>query len=272
MATALNRIDQLFADRDRKRFIPFLTVGDPTIEATFHLVKAMVEAGADLIELGVPYSDPLADGPTIQRASERALKNGVTIGDALQLVKRLRESGMEASIVLFTYFNPVLQYGIERFFADLAACGADGVVIPDLPIEESGPAVTAAKQNGIHVISLVAPTSSSRINTIGAQATGFLYCVSSLGVTGARADLREDLADFLERVKASTSVPTAVGFGISTPDQVRAVAPHADGVIVGSAIVQQIEEHAEQLKDLKQMPVAVEKIKTFVHQLASALQ
>lgn len=272
MTTALNRIDQLFADRSRKCFIPFLTVGDPTVEATFQLVKAMVDAGADLIELGVPYSDPLADGPTIQRASQRALANGVTIQDALELVRRMRESGIEVSIVLFTYVNPVLQYGIERFFADLAAYGADGVVIPDLPIEENSPAVTAAKQNGIHVISLVAPTSHSRMKMIGEQATGFLYCVSSLGVTGARTDLREDLADFLERVKESTTVPTAVGFGISTPEQVRAVAMHTNGVIVGSAIVQQVETHAEQLRDPEQMPQAVEKIKTFVHRLASALQ
>ncbi|MED2257491.1 tryptophan synthase subunit alpha [Brevibacillus parabrevis] len=272
MAAATNRIDRLFADRSRKRFIPFITVGDPTIEATFQLVTAMAEAGADVIELGIPYSDPLADGPTIQRASQRALENGVSIADALQLVSRLRQSKVEAGIVLFSYFNPVLQYGVERFFAEIAAHGADGVVIPDLPIEENGPCVAAAKQNGLHVISLVAPTSEARIQTIGEQATGFLYCVSSLGVTGARTDLREDLADFLQRVKASTSAPTAVGFGISTPEQVRAVAPHADGVIVGSAIVQQIENYENELKDPARMPDAVEKIKTFVHQLASALQ
>lgn len=154
----------------------------------------------------------------------------------------------------------------------MADYGADGVVIPDLPIEENGPAVEAAKKNGIHVISLVAPTSESRIKKIGEQATGFLYCVSSLGVTGARTDLRDDLADFLQKVKASTTAPTAVGFGISTPEQVRAVAPYTDGVIVGSAIVGQIEQHVEQLKDPKELPQAVEKIKTFVHQLASALQ
>lgn len=272
MTTAVNRIDRLFADRSRKRFIPFITVGDPTLEATYQLAHALVEAGADLLELGIPYSDPLADGPTIQRASQRALANGVSIADALQLVERLRESGMEASLVLFSYFNPVLQYGIERFFADLAKYGADGVVIPDLPIEENGPAVEAAKKYGIHVISLVAPTSDTRIQMIGEQATGFLYCVSSLGVTGARASLREDLSEFLGRVKASTKVPTAVGFGISTPEQVKAVAPHTDGVIVGSAIVREVERHVEELKDPKQSHEAIEKIKTFVHQLASALQ
>lgn len=134
-----NRIDRLFADRTRKRFIPFLTVGDPSLEATFQLAHGLVEAGADLLELGVPYSDPLADGPTIQRASQRALANGVTIKDALELVERLRQSGMETPLVLFTYINPVLQYGIDRLFADLAAKGADGIVIPDLPVEENAP-------------------------------------------------------------------------------------------------------------------------------------
>lgn len=272
MTTAVNRIDRLFADRSRKRFIPYITVGDPTLEATYQLAHALVEAGADLLELGIPYSDPLADGPTIQRASQRALENRVSIGDALQLVARLRKSGMEAALVLFTYINPVMQYGIDRFFSDLAKYGADGVVIPDLPVEENGPAVEAARKYGLHVISLVAPTSESRIKSIGEQASGFLYCVSSLGVTGARESLRDDLAEFLGRVKASTAVPTAVGFGISTPQQVKAVAPYTDGVIVGSAIVREIEKHAEQLKDPVQSPEAVEKIKTFVHQLASALQ
>ena len=267
-----NRIDRLFADRSRKRFIPFLTVGDPTIEATFQIVKALVEAGSDIIEFGIPYSDPLADGPTIQQASLRALRNHITICDALQLVRRLRETGVEAGLVLFSYVNPVMQYGVERFFADLADAGADGAVIPDLPVEESGPAVEAARRHGVHVISLVAPTSEARIKMIGEQAAGFLYCVSSLGVTGARSELRDDLADFLQRVKASTKAPTAVGFGISTPEQVRSVAPHTDAVIVGSAIVREIEKHEAQLKDPAQIGWAVEKIKTFVQALTSALQ
>lgn len=271
-AVQQNRIDRLFADRSRKRFIPFVTVGDPTMEATFQLAHALVEAGADVLELGVPYSDPLADGPTIQRASLRALKNGITIHDTLQLVRRLRETGMEAALVLFTYVNPLLQYGTERFFADLAAAGADGAVIPDLPVEESGPAVAAARKHGVHVISLVAPTSDARIKMIGEQAEGFLYCVSSLGVTGARNELREDLADFLQRVRRNTKAPTAVGFGISTPEQVRSLAPHTDAVIVGSAIVREMERFETQLKDPAQSDEAVAKIKTFVQELASALQ
>lgn len=272
MSQRENRIDRLFADRTRKRFIPFLTVGDPSLEATFQLAHGLVEAGADLLELGVPYSDPLADGPTIQRASQRALANGVTIKDALELVERLRQSGMETPLVLFTYINPVLQYGIDRLFADLAAKGADGIVIPDLPVEENAPAVKAATAHGLHVISLVAPTSEERVRTIGEQATGFLYCVSSLGVTGARASLSEDLADFLQRVRSSTKAPTAVGFGISTPGQVKAVAPHTDGIIVGSAIVMEIERQRELLADPDRVEEGVERIKTFVHQLTSALQ
>ena len=267
-----NRIDRLFADRSRKRFIPFITVGDPTIEATFQIAQALVEAGSDVLELGIPYSDPLADGPTIQRASLRALRNNITIQETLQLVRRLRETGMEASLVLFTYVNPVLQYGIDRFFADLAAAGADGAVIPDLPVEESGPAVAAARKHGVHVISLVAPTSDARIKMIGEQASGFLYCVSSLGVTGARSELRDDLTDFLQRVRESTTAPTAVGFGISTPEQVKTLAPHTDAVIVGSAIVREIERYEEQLQDPAQAREAIAKIKTFVQELTSALQ
>lgn len=267
-----NRIDILFSDRTKKRFIPFITAGDPSLDVSFQLVHALVEAGSDLIELGVPYSDPLADGPTIQRASQRALNGKITIVDVLAFVTRLRESGISTPIVLFTYYNPVLQYGIDRFFADLASCGADGIVIPDLPIEENGPAVAAAQINGLHIISLVAPTSENRIKTIGEQATGFLYCVSSLGVTGARTNLRHDLDQFVQKVKATTTAPTAVGFGISTPEQVREVAAYADGVIVGSAIVQEIERNLSLLTNDKTVKEGVEQIKTFVHRLASALQ
>lgn len=267
-----NRIDKLFADRTRKRFIPFLTAGDPTLELSFEIVHALVEGGADLIELGVPYSDPLADGPTIQRASQRALAEKVTICDVLQLVTRLRESGITVPIVLFSYYNPVLQYGIERFFADLAKHGADGIVIPDLPVEENEQAASAALQHQLHLISLVAPTSESRIAKIGQQASGFVYCVSSLGVTGARDSLRTDLAQFVEKVKANTTAPTAVGFGISTPEQVRQVASFTDGVIVGSAIVQEVERNIELLINPDTKNAGIENIKTFVQRLSCALQ
>jgi len=272
MTVADNRIDRLFAEEKRTHFIPFLTVGDPSLEISFQLVKALVEAGASLIELGVPYSDPLADGPTIQRASQRALAAKTTIRDVIRFVGRLRQSGVEIPLVLFSYYNPVLQYGMDRFFADLQEQGADGVVIPDLPIEENEPAVSAARARGLHVISLVAPTSEQRIALIGAKASGFLYCVSSLGVTGARDSLRDDLVPFLDKVRASTTVPIAVGFGISTPEQVRQLAPHADGVIVGSAIVQVIERNLPYLLDRERQAEGIANVKTFVQSLVSALQ
>lgn len=252
--------------------MPFVTVGDPSLEVSFQLVKALVEAGSSLIELGVPYSDPLADGPTIQRASLRALASKTTIRDVIDFVRRLREAGIEVPLVLFSYYNPVLQYGIDAFFADLRQHGADGVVIPDLPVEENEAAVQAARANGLHVISLVAPTSEQRIARIGQRASGFLYCVSSLGVTGAREELPDDLAQFLSKVRASTSIPIAVGFGISTPQQVRQVAAHADGVIVGSAIVQEIERNLPLLKDSARREEGISNIKTFVQNLLSALK
>lgn len=272
MTQVSNRIDQLFADKSKKRFIPFLTIGDPSLEVSFHLVQAILEAGADLIELGVPYSDPLADGPTIQRASQRALAEKVTIRDVISLVGRLRQAGATAPLVLFTYFNPVLQYGLDKFFADLAKNGADGVIIPDLPIEENEQAVAIAKQHQLHVISLVAPTSDSRIAKIGQQAEGFLYCVSSLGVTGARTSLSNDLGQFLDKVKQQTKAPIAVGFGISTPEQVKSVAQHADAVIVGSAIVQEVERNVSLLREKGTASEGIANVKTFVQKLVSALQ
>lgn len=272
MLQTINRIDQLFQDRTKKRFIPFLTIGDPSLEASFHLVQALVEAGADAIELGVPYSDPLADGPTIQRASQRALTNHISIRDVMELVPRLREAGVNVPLILFTYCNPVMQYGLEPFFADLAQFGADGVIIPDLPVEENQAAVQQAKRNGVHVISLVAPTSEARIAKIARQASGFLYCVSSLGVTGTRTNLREDLAHFVEQVKRESSVPVAVGFGISTPEQVKTVSAYADAVIVGSAIVQEIERNVHLLNKDETRAEGIANVKTFVQNLVSALQ
>lgn len=272
MITVENRIDHLFADRSLKRFIPFLTIGDPSVEVSEELVLALVEAGAHLIELGVAYSDPIADGPTIQRASQRALATGITIVDVMHLVSRLRQKGVSIPLVLFTYYNPVLQYGIERFFKDLAACGADGIIIPDLPTEENEEAASAAQANGVHLISLVAPTSDARISTIAQKASGFIYCVSSLGVTGVREELPTDLGHFLNRVKASTEKPIAVGFGISTPEQVRTTAKHADGVVVGSAIVREVEKNLPLLTDPDKKAEGIEAIKRFVHQLVTALQ
>lgn len=272
MITLTNRIDQLFADRSKKRFIPFLSVGDPTLEISEQIIEAVIAAGADLIELGVAYSDPIADGPTIQRASQRALAAGVSITRVFELVSRLRLKGITTPLVFFSYYNPVLQYGIERFFAELSASGADGIIIPDLPIEENAEAVAAARKHGLHLISLIAPTSEARIENIAEQATGFIYCVASLGVTGVRNALSAGLSQFLEQVKSRTDKPIAVGFGISTPEQVKTVANYADGVVVGSAIVQEVERNLSQLLDPSTREEAIAQIKRFVQQLVSALQ
>lgn len=272
MITVDNRIDRLFADRTKKRFIPFLSIGDPTLDVSEELVIALAQSGADLIELGVPFSDPIADGPTIQRASQRALAAGITLLDVMHLTARVRQKGVTIPLVFFTYYNPVLQYGIARFFRDLAACGADGIIIPDLPTEENEGAAQAARDNGVHLISLVAPTSKARIATIGQKASGFLYCVSSLGVTGVREELPPDLGQFLDSVKASTDKPIAVGFGISTPEQVRFTARHADGVVVGSAIVREIEKNLPLLTDPAKKAEGIEAIKRFVLPLIRALQ
>ncbi|WP_019122441.1 tryptophan synthase subunit alpha [Brevibacillus massiliensis] len=272
MSGVKNRIDELFAEREKKRFIPFITTGDPSLGTSVRLIHALIEGGADLIELGVPYSDPLADGPVIQRASQRALQAGTTIQHVLEVIKELRDSGVTIPLVLFTYYNPVLQYGVGRLFERLAECGGDGIIIPDLPYEENQEALAAANQNGLHLISLVAPTSDQRIAMIGEQASGFLYCVSSLGVTGTRSGLNSNLVPFLKRVRSCTSVPLGVGFGISTPDQVREVARHAEGVIVGSAIVKEIERNLPLLEKPETVEEGIAKVKTFVQTLSSALK
>ncbi len=272
MTVKTNRIDQIFSDRSIKRFIPFVTAGDPSPDISERIVHALVEAGADCIELGVPYSDPLADGPTIQRASGRALGAKVTLSSTLQFVERLRTAGITIPLVLFSYYNPIFQFGVERFFSELAKSGADGVVIPDLPYEENEEALAIAHSHGLHLITFVAPTSDSRIAKISTQAGGFLYCVSSLGVTGVRSQFHANILPFLEQVRSHTDVPIAVGFGISTPEQVKEMSLHADGVIVGSAIVQQIEQNLPLLLDTKRQKEGVEKIKTFVQNLAGAIK
>ncbi|MGC5324574.1 tryptophan synthase subunit alpha [Brevibacillus sp. SYSU BS000544] len=272
MIASQNRIDQLFLDRTKKRFIPFITVGDPTLEISERIVEALVEAGADLIELGIPYSDPLADGPVIQRASGRALAAQVTLPKVLAFIKNLRNKGITTPFVLFSYYNPILQYGVERLFADLAEAGADGAVIPDLPYEENEEALAAAKRYGAHLISLVAPTSETRVAKISSKASGFIYCVSSLGVTGVRSEFHNNVLPFINQVRSHSEVPVAVGFGISTPEQVREFAGYADGVIVGSAIVQQVEANLPLLLDKATREEGLGKIKTFVQNLAGALK
>lgn len=222
----------------RAAFIPFLMAGDPSLAWTGCFLKALVEAGADVVELGVPFSDPVADGPVIQRAARRALRAGTTLLRVLGLVARLRAQGFAAPIVLFTYYNPVLSYGLGRFARDAARAGAQGALVVDLPPEAAGPYAAAMKRAGLGTVFLAAPTTSpARLKLIDRASTGFVYYVSRLGVTGVSRSLSRSLAGELRRVRRLVRNPVAVGFGIATPAQAREAAGHADAVVVGSALV-----------------------------------
>ncbi|MBN2984299.1 tryptophan synthase subunit alpha [Cohnella algarum] len=240
-----NAIDAVFAELKAKgetAIIPFLTMGDPDLETSVSLVQAAEAAGAHMIELGVPYSDPLADGPVIQRASERALRHSVSLADCMSVAAKARERGVGMPFILFTYFNPVLQFGLDRFFEQLKANDFSGVIIPDLPLEEDEETRQKAEAAGIHLIPLVAPTSDARVERIAARARGFVYCVSSLGVTGVRSEFYSGIDKFLATVRGAANVPICVGFGISSREQVEQLSSSCDGVIVGSAIVRKVEE------------------------------
>ena len=225
-----------------KAFIGFVTAGDPSMEKTEEFILAMVSAGTDLIEIGIPFSDPIAEGPVIQRANIRALSAGAAIAQIFALVERLRRK-TQVPLVFLTYLNPVFHYGYERFFKRCADGGVDGIIIPDMPFEEQGEARGSAQLHGIDLISLIAPTSEQRIRAIAASAQGFLYVVSSLGVTGVRGAIETDLEAIVKAARRETAIPIAVGFGVSTPAQAAQIARIADGVIVGSAIVKIIEEY-----------------------------
>ncbi|HEC99983.1 MAG TPA: tryptophan synthase subunit alpha [Proteobacteria bacterium] len=244
----MSRIAEIFAGRKKIKkaaLIPFLTAGDPSLAHTAELVLEMERQGADLIELGVPFSDPLADGPTIQAASQRALTQGVRLEDVIGLVRNLR-SKTRIPLVLMTYYNPVLQYGLKRTARKAAQAGVDGFIIPDLPPEEAEEWKREADKAGLDTIFLLAPTSDlDRIKKVVSLSRGFIYYVSVTGITGARKELPSDLLAKLKSIKKHTAVPVSVGFGISTPEQVAMLAPHADGIIVGSAIVNLIARHAE---------------------------
>jgi tryptophan synthase alpha chain len=232
------------AFRNGKAFIGFLTGGDPSVEKSEEFIYEMLRAGADLIEIGVPFSDPIAEGEVIQRANLRALGAGVNVDSLFELVARVRKkSGVP--LVFLTYLNPVFHYGYEKFFAKCETVGLDGIIIPDLPFEESGEVRSVAAAHGVDLISLIAPTSEGRVIEIARRATGFLYVVSSMGVTGVRSEIKTDIASIVRLVKSVTDIPAAVGFGIGTPSQATEMAKLADGVIVGSAIVRIIEEHGE---------------------------
>lgn len=236
------RIAEAFANG--KAFIPFLTCGDPSLEVTEQLIYAMEEAGADLIELGIPFSDPTAEGPVIQAANVRALSGGVTTDKIFDMVKRLRQN-TKIPMVFMTYANVVFSYGTERFIQKAASLGMDGLILPDVPFEQKEEFDSVCKKYGLDLISLIAPTSHERITQIAKEAEGFVYCVSSLGVTGMRSAITTDIGAMVQLVKAAEDIPCAVGFGISTPEQAAAMAAKSDGAIVGSAIVKLCGQYKE---------------------------
>ena len=241
-----------------KAFIPFITCGDPDLGTTKEIVKVMVDNGADLVELGIPFSDPTAEGPVIQGANLRALKGGVTTDKIFDMVAELRKE-VTVPMVFMTYANVVYSYGIERFAKRAAEVGMDGLILPDVPFEEKEEFLPTCRQYGVDLISLIAPTSENRISMIAREAEGFIYIVSSLGVTGTRSEIRTDLSSIVKVVRENTKVPCAIGFGISTPEQAKKMADISDGAIVGSAIVKLIEKYgtdapehvAEYVKSMK---------------------
>ena len=242
----MTRIESKFARlqaEGRKGFIPYITAGDPSLDVTLELALALDKCGVDVIELGMPFSDPIADGPVIQRATERALRNHVTLRKVLHLCEKIRKQS-DVPLILFSYFNPLLNHGLERLAADAVNAGFDGVLASDLTVEESEPFVRTMRHSGLNTVFLVAPTSSpERIKKIAAASTGFLYAVSRTGVTGEQQELAADLKQFLQTLRMHTRTPIAVGFGISCPEHVRAVWQEADGAIVGSSIVKAVEEN-----------------------------
>ena len=243
----MTRIDKKFHDlrtTGRKAFIPYITAGDPDLATSRELILAMDRAGADIIEVGVPFSDPIADGPVIQRATERALASGTTLTDILKLGREVREKS-QIPMLIMSYYNPLLRYGLDRMAKDLVSSGFDGVLASDLTVEESGKFVEIMSAAGLNTVFLAAPTSSpERIKKIAATSTGFLYAVSRTGVTGEQRELSAELRGFLQQLRQHTDVPIAVGFGVSTPEHVRAVWQEADGAVVGSALVRAIEENS----------------------------
>lgn len=261
----MNRIERKFEElkaKNQKALIPFVTAGDPDFVTTEKLVLAMLQNGADLVEIGVPFSDPIAEGQVIQRASKRALDAGTTLKNIFELIKRLRRKTDEP-LLLMLYINSIFRFGTERFFGLCKECGVDGVIVPDLPYEERGEIQSAADTAGVIPICMVAPTSHERIKMIAPSAKGFLYCVSSTGVTGMRSSFTTDFSRFFAEIKKYANVPCVVGFGISGPEQAKKMASYCDGVIVGSAIVNIV---AEKKQD------SVIPVSEFVRLLSSAVK
>lgn len=268
-ATALqNRIDRMFGEKraqNRAASVFYVTAGFPDLKATEDIVDALVEGGADLIEIGIPFSDPVADGPTIQKASLVSLQGGTKVHHVIELVGRIR-ARHDISVILFSAFNPILHYGPEKFMRDIAAAGADGVLIPDLPPEEAETVAPLAAANGLKMIFLVAPTTTTeRMKLIADQSSGFIYYISLRGVTGARAALPEDMKDNLARLKSLTDLPVVVGFGVARPEHAAQVAACADGAVVGSALINLIEAHAGK-------PELKSEVTAFARSIAGALK
>ena len=241
----MNRIDRKFDElkqQGRKALITFVTAGDPDLDTTIDLVLAMEEGGADIVELGVPFSDPVAEGPVIQEASLRSLQNGTTLVKIFEMVKKLRQK-TDMPLLLMMYVNTIFRFGTQRFFDLCVECGIDGVIVPDLPFEERDEIKGFADAAGVYSISLVAPTSHERIKMIAEAGKGFLYCVSSTGVTGVRDRFSTDFQEFFDAIERYTAVPAAVGFGIATPEQAKVMKQYCEGVIVGSAIVEKVAEY-----------------------------
>lgn len=259
IATRFNELKEV----NRKALITFVTAGDPNLNTTKRLVKEMEASGADIIELGIPYSDPIAEGPVIQLANSRALKNSIKIKDIMNMVSEVRKE-VKVPLVYLLYYNCILQYGPERFFTDCKDCGIDGVIIPDLPFEERDEIDGVADQFDVNIITLVAPTSRERIEKITRDAKGFLYCVSSLGVTGVRNSFNTDFNEFFSYINKYCNIPKAIGFGISTPEHVRSLRGYSDGLIVGSAIVRQVEKSSSEDE-------AVKNVGSYVKELREAL-
>ncbi|MCR5166701.1 MAG: tryptophan synthase subunit alpha [Oscillospiraceae bacterium] len=260
----MNRIEKCFDElrrKNEKALITFVTAGDPDLETTEKLVYKMFDSGADIIELGVPFSDPIAEGVTIQRASLRSLNGGTNLTKIFETVKRIREK-TDKPLILMMYINTIYVYGTERFFAQCREYGIDGVIVPDLPFEERDEVIGEAEKNGILQINLVAPTSHDRIREIASASRGFLYCVSSTGVTGTRSSFTTDFEEFFGTIKKYVRCPYAVGFGISNPEQAKKMAGYCSGVIVGSAIVRIVAENGRE---------SVDKVGEFVSSLKKAI-
>lgn len=265
----MNRIVARFEDlkmNNKKAFIPFITAGDPSLDMTVSLISILESAGADVIELGIPFSDPIADGPSIQRSSLRSLENGTSLSKVMNAVSKTR-SITQIPIVLMGYYNPIFKYGVERFVKDAVEIGIDGVIVADLPPEEASDMITSARKYDLSTIFLIAPTSTpDRIKLISEASTGYIYCVSSTGVTGARNRISDTLSQMVDQIRQYTEKPIAVGFGVSNPEQAKEIAQFADGVIVGSAIVNIIEKHKD---DHEKLILAVE---DFAKSLAIAIK